>query len=66
MSQLIEFYSNGDICRGKFFQGNDNSRIVVIITAAIGQIQEQAPFQYARRLAESGSRLSRLTTGILG
>ncbi len=54
MSEPIEFHSNGDICRGKFFRGHENSGIVVIITAAIGQIQEQAPFQYAKRLAAHG------------
>jgi hypothetical protein len=39
---------------GKFFESSTPSDVVVMITAAIGQIQEQAPLQYARRLAKLG------------
>jgi len=51
---LFEFPVNDVICRAKFFQSSTPSDVVVMITAAIGQIQEQAPLQYARRLAELG------------
>ncbi|MEM8867920.1 MAG: alpha/beta hydrolase [Verrucomicrobiota bacterium] len=52
--KLIEFQSGDDICRAKLFVSNEPSSIIVIITAAIGQIQEQAPLQYAERLSKLG------------
>lgn len=53
-SALFEFRSGHDLCRGKHFAPESDSRHVVLITAAIGQIQEQAPYQYAIRLAARG------------
>ena len=51
---LFEFLVNDVPCRGKFFRSETPSDTVVLITAAIGQIQEQAPFQYAKRLSKLG------------
>ncbi len=52
--RLFEFSSGGDLCRGKFFPSEKPSHMVIMITAAIGQIQEQAPLAYARELAARG------------
>lgn len=51
---LFEFPVGDVHCRGKFFRAEMPSDIVIMITAAIGQIQEQAPYQYATRLAKLG------------
>ncbi len=51
---LFEFPVDDVLCRGKFFRSTTPSNVVISITAAIGQIQEQAPYQYAKRIAELG------------
>lgn len=52
--ESIEFITKGSICRGKLFRSPTPSNQVVLITGAIGMVQEQAPLQYAGRLAQLG------------
>ncbi len=42
------------VCRGLVFGNPQESKQIVAITGAIGMVQEQAPWQYARRLSALG------------